>query len=1043
MIKKICCAAVIAVALLSCAGAYASPFYGKVVYAGRALPGVQITARSGDKTESVISDSSGAFQFADLADGKWKIEATMQCFERLYADVTVTPEAAPLQLEMKLLPAEKLAEHAVPSASSASNTQEHTALAAATARKSAAADAAHDASTQGKALARSKDEDRNATQGQQAQQKPVAQPHEENEQGTDGFLVQGSVNNAATSIFSTNAAFGNNRSGGHALYTGSLQLNYENSALDAQPYVLSGVSEPRPVFSNSSGAAVVQGPLNLPHLMPRGPTIYLGYNWRRESSASIMNGIVPTAEERTGNLAGLTNALGQAVTVYNPATGAAYAGNRVPVAQEATALLKLYPLPNLTSVSQYNYQAHVLNQSHVDSVNLDLNGKTRRAGYFNGHFGINNSRSDNTNLFSFLDRTNSLGTQAGIGWNDWFQRLRIFSNASYNFSRVRNTQNPYFANRTNISGDAGIGGNDQTPANWGPPSLGFTSGFSGLSDGNSSNNRTRTDVVTFGLGKWGKIHNIRLGGDVKRLESNYDAQQNPRGIFTFTGAATAGAAASSASGSDLADFLLSIPDTSSIAYGNADKYLRQTEYALYFDDDWRPLSNLSFSLGLRWEYSAPITELFGRLVNLDVASDFSAAEPVVGSNPIGSLTGTHYPTSLLNPDRSMIEPRIGLSWRPLPASTLIIRAGYGKYANTSVYTSIATQMMQQAPLSKSLSVQNSASCPLTLANGFVSCATTTKDTFGIDPNFRVGYAQIWKLQVQHDLPLALQVSATYLGIKGTHGAQEFLPNSFPLGAVNPCPNCPAGFVYESSGGNSIRHAGEFILRRRMRSGFGATADYTFSKSIDDDAYLGGQGQSASATTIAQNWKNPHGERSLSAFDQRQLLKLQMQYTSGMGIGGGTLLGGWRGRALKEWTVLFTLKGGSGFPETPLYPAAVPGTGFTNILRPKLTGVLIYTNNTNARLNAAAYTAPSAGLWGNAGRYSITGPSQFSFDSSLARTFRGYKNTSLDFKVVSINLLNKVTFSSWDSNITDLQFGLPVSANNMRSVQFQMILRFEK
>jgi len=449
------------------------------------------------------------------------------------------------------------------------------------------------------------------------------------------------------------------------------------------------------------------------------------------------------------------------------------------------------------------------------------------------------------------------------------------------------------------------------------------------------------------------------------------------------------------------------------------------------------------NLGLRWEFSAPMTELFGRLVNLDVAKDFSAVVPVIGSNPVGSLTGMHYPASLIHADRSMIEPRIGLSWRPFEASSLILRAGYGKYANTSVYTSIVQQMTQQAPLSTSLNVQNSRACPLTLANGFVSCAATTSDTFGIDPNFRVGYAQIWKFQAQHDLPLALQITATYLGTKGTHGAQEILPNSYPLGAANPCPACLAGFVYESSGGNSMRHAGELMLRRRLRSGFGATADYTFAKSIDDDAYLGGQGQSTSSTTIAQNWRDPRAERSLSAFDQRHLLKLQMQYTSGMGLGGGTLLGGWRGRALKEWTVLFTLKVGSGLPETPIYSAAVPGTGFSGVLRPSVTGAPIYTHNAGAHLNAAAYTAPVSGQWGNAGRYSITGPGQFSFDSSVARTFRIYKHTSFDLKAVSTNLFNKVTYSSWNTYIGNAQYGLPVSANGMRNVQIQMNLRFEK
>jgi hypothetical protein len=47
---------------------------------------------------------------------------------------------------------------------------------------------------------------------------------------------------------------------------------------------------------------------------------------------------------------------------------------------------------------------------------------------------------------------------------------------------------------------------------------------------------------------------------------------------------------------------------------------------------------------------------------------------------------------------------------------MVIRAGYGIYYDTSVYQTIAMQMAQQAPLSKSLSVQNSAACPLTLAN---------------------------------------------------------------------------------------------------------------------------------------------------------------------------------------------------------------------------------------------------------------------------------------------------------------------------------------
>ena len=149
---------------------------------------------------------------------------------------------------------------------------------------------------------------------------------------------------------------------------------------------------------------------------------------------------------------------------------------------------------------------------------------------------------------------------------------------------------------------------------------------------------------------------------------------------------------------------------------------------------------------------------------------------------MGPLTGIHYPSSLIWPDWRGFEPRVGLSWRPIPASTVVVRAGYGIYDDTSVYQTSALQMAQQSPLSTSLSVQNGPNCKLTLAYGFIPCPSITTNTFAVDPNFRVGYAQTWQLSVQRDLPGALQLTATYLGVKGTRGVQQFLPNTYPIGA---------------------------------------------------------------------------------------------------------------------------------------------------------------------------------------------------------------------------------------------------------------------
>lgn len=560
-----------------------------------------------------------------------------------------------------------------------------------------------------------------------------------------------------------------------------------------------------------------------------------------------------------------------------------------------------------------------------------------------------------------------------------------------------------------------------------------------LTDGNSSLIRNETNGMSYTV-MWNRSpHNITAGIDFRRQELNYLSQANPRGTFSFTGAATAGSAAGS--GSDVADFLLGIPSTSTISFGNADKYLRQSVYDAYVQDDWRVSPQLTVNAGVRWEYGAPVTELKSRLVNLDVVPGFSAVAPVLASDPTGALTGQHYPKSLMRPDRHGLGPRIGVSWRPIPGSSMVVRAGYGITYDTSVYQGIAIRMAQQAPLAKSLTVENSRACPLTLANGFNVCPGGTPQTFGVDPDFRVGYAQSWDLKVQRDLPWSLQMVATYLGIKGTRGVQEFLPNTNPAGAVNPCPSCPAGFVYLTSNGNSTREAGQIQLRRRLHSGFTASVLYTFSKSIDDDSSLGGKGAATlGLATIAQDWRDLRGERGFSTFDQRHLATVLVQYTTGMGMGGGTLLSGWRGRLYKEWTLQTQINIGSGLPQTPI-DSSVVVSGYSAFVRPNVTGAPLYAAPPGLFLNPAAYAAPLAGQWGNARRNAIIGPAEFSLNAAMVRTFRLDAKVNLDLQFSATNALNHVAYSSWITNINSTQFGLPASANAMRSFETSLRLRF--
>jgi len=1017
-------AGALALILLSSLHAAAQQYGGQVSFGGFPVPGATVTLTSGVEHRSTVTNAEGRFSFPDLSTGKWTLEVSMLCFADLKRTITIPQSHTNASLELELLPRDQI--------------------------RSLTQPAPHIATPQPPDVA-TQPSSSIATQPEQLQ---TQQNPDTPEQADDSLLINGSINNAAVSPFSQARAFGNTRSQSRHLYNGGIGLILDNSTLDARPYALTGVNLPKAYYNRAVGFAALGGPLRIPHLLPRGPTFFAAYQWTRDSDTRTQSALVPTAAERSGDFSQV------AMPLYNPATGLPYPNNQLPVSPQARALVDLYPLPNVAGSAPYNLQSPTLNQTHQDTLQSRLDKQFGRRNQLYGTFAFQSNRVSATNLFRFTDRTRSLGLDLSANWSHRFSS-RLSLDLSYRFNRLSTRSTPWWQDRANISGDAGITGNNQDPVNWGPPALNFSNGTATLSDAQSSFNRNQTNLFSGAMLITRGTHNITYGGDFRRQQFNYLAQQDARGAFSFTGAATR---SSATEGSAFADFILGIPDASSIAFGNADKYLRQSVSSLYVNDDWRARPGLTINAGLRWEYGAPITEIKDRLVNLDIASGFTAAAPVLASSPTGSITGAHYPSSLIRPYRGGWEPRIGLAWRPLPASSLLIRAGYGIYYDTSVYQSSAILLAQQSPLSKSLSVQNSAACPLTLANGFNTCPTVSANTFAVDPAFRGGYAQNWQLSLQADLAGSLQLVATYLGIKGTHEQQRFLPNTYAPGGFNPCPSCPVGFTYLASNANSTREAAQIQLRRRLRSGLAGSLAYTYASALDDASTLGGQraelptqatpsnpfaptpaSQSAATTTIAQDWRNLSAEYGRSSFNQRHLLNLQLQYTTGMGIGGGTLLKGWRGTLLKEWTGLVQISASSGLPQTPIYSTTVPGIGITGTVRPNVTTAPLYNPTIGLHLNPAAFAAPSPGEWGDARRNSINGPSQFLLNGSLGRTFRvrsrSRDSLNLDVRMDFTNLLNHAAWSGWNTVINSPQFGVPSGVNPMRSIQTSVRMRF--
>lgn len=826
--------------------------------------------------------------------------------------------------------------------------------------------------------------------------RPVAAPAAANAAAPKGVVaVNGSVDNGAASVYAQSPAFGNARPQGRGLYNGSIGLVLGNSALDARSYSLTGAATPKPSYNDFTGTFQIGGPLIIPHLtnLNNAPFFFVSYQKGSSRNAVTTSALVPTLAERGGDL----------TAVGGPVIPAGQ------ISKQATALLALYPMPNLTGAGHFNYQAPVFSIQHQDALQTRLQHGFSGMNYVYGTFDMQSQRSDAGSLFGFDDRTGTLGMNSNLNWSHGFTRT-LHAIFTLNFSRDRTRLTPFFAGREDVAAAAGIQGGDAAAADWGPPSLTFSSGWAGLSDGLPTNNRNQT-VEFSSTGSWIHYdHNLSFGGAYSRLQFNQWEQTNPRGGFTFNGAY---------SGNDLGDFLLGHADAVSLDYGAADRYLRQTRSYLFVTDDWRTSDSLSLDLGVRWEYEAPITETRGRLANLSVGENFATAAPIVGAHPLA-------------PDRMGIEPRLGLAWEPFAASSVIVRAGYGIYDDTSVYTALAQEMARQAPLDRSLRVAATAAAPLTLATGLLTPAGATATLFGVDPDFRIGYVQTWSASLQRDLPASMVMTVAYLGNKGAHGVQRFLPNSFAPGGVNPCATCPVGFVYETSGGNSRYNAAQATLQRRFRAGVAATLTYTYTHAMDDASVGGAQ---HSAQFLAQNWRDLGAEWARSSFEQRHKLTLVAQYSTGTRLASG-FTGAW----LHGWTFTTNITAASGLPLTPVVPVLIGGTGYSGI-RPDRTSAPLTTTAAGPHVNPAAFAAPAAGSWGNALRDSITGPSNFDMGASAQRTFPVRGRSTMLFRLDATNVLNHVTYPSWNTTLGSAQFGWPLSANTMRQIRATLRLTF--
>ncbi len=853
---------------------------------------------------------------------------------------------------------------------------------------------------------------------------------------------------------------------------GSIFYSMGNAALDAAPYALSGAPADKPDYGSSRFGATVGGPLNIPKLFNGGSKTFFFVNvaGTRATSPYDVFSTVPTLAERNGDfsaflptqsgpLTSCTQALSPAdvkagnFILCNRATGQPFPNNTIPAIDPAAqALLQYVPLPNVPGAAQ-NFR--YLTSGDTNGLNISgrvihnfgdvQRGRGNRGGRGgrnrnNVNFGFNYSSNNSDLLRAFPTIGGTTKTQ---GWNvnggDTWSRGKWTNQFRANFNQNHTETTNQFAGLVNVAALAGITGVSQDPQDWGVPTLSF-SHFTGLSDISPLARRDRvfqlTDTVIWNRGK----HTFRFGGDYRRLYTQLDSSANARGTFTFTGFATAAFGPDGrplpGTGYDFADFLIGAAQQTSIQYSPNTYNFAANGWDLFVQDAWRFRSNLSFDLGLRYEYISPYTEAKDRLVNLDSAPGFTAVA-AVQPDGTGAYTGMTYPASLVKPDRNNFAPRLGVAWKP--HGNTVVRAGYGVNYNLGQYKSIVQQLAFQPPFSYTATNMASALQPLTLENGFPTPAPgVLTNNYAVDPNYVLGYVQMWNLNIQQELTKSLVLNVGYNGSKGTALDIVRAPNRGPLGLQI---EGVQSFLWESSQGDSILHAGSVRLNKRMSKGLSVGATYVFSKSIDNASSIGG-----SAVVVAQNDLDLAAERGLSSFDQRHRLTGNWVYELPFGTGKALFdKGGALARIVGDWTWSgsFTIASGTPWTARIIGDFADVARGSNGSLRADYNGLPIALANPTISewFNTAAFSVPAHGQFGDAGRNTIIGPGSVVFNMSLGKSFPMKDMMGLEVRLQATNVFNTPQYTAIDTVVNSPTFGQVRTVGSMRKLQVLARFRF--
>lgn len=409
-------------------------------------------------------------------------------------------------------------------------------------------------------------------------------------------------------------------------------------------------------------------------------------------------------------------------------------------------------------------------------------------------------------------------------------------------------------------------------------------------------------------------------------------------------------------------------------------------YSLFFQDDWKAHPRLTLNLGLRYEVSSVSREKEGRLQNFDLATrTFS---------PLGE--------KIHNVDKNNFGPRLGFAFDVFGNQKTVVRGGYGIFYNQELPASFGSPAANTFPQVEVFF----PTFPIVPAE-YNSNSLDGRTVYIINRDLPTTYAHQYSLNVQQDL----NVGVLQVGYVGNHVLNILTNGVVSPRNINPAATRPIagiGNIYEvGTYPQSNYNALQVTFKRNFARGLRFNANYTWAHAIDN---------AIGFLKDYQDYQDLNADRASSDQDIRHNFTFDAGYDipSFNRIFGTDGIPRWIGDG---WQLNTLTQIRTGFPVN----VTVNGGFLGGSLRPNLVpGVPTRCPDYSVpecQFNAAAFSLPAAGTFGNLGRNALRGPGFAQVDFSIFKNTRITENTSLQLRMEVFNLLNRTNFADPGGGLT--------------------------